>query len=91
MLQHEVAVRELGQKITRETEEEMSKAQRDYVLREQMKTIQRQLGEENPEQAEIEAFRRRLQKRRFRKRRGRKPNASCPGWSACRRPPRSMV
>lgn len=61
LLQHEVAVRELGQKITRETEEEMSKAQRDYVLREQMKTIQRQLGEENPEQAEIEAFRRRLQ------------------------------
>ncbi|MDC4226464.1 MAG: LON peptidase substrate-binding domain-containing protein [Candidatus Manganitrophus sp.] len=60
LLQHEVAVRELGQKITRETEEEMSKAQRDYVLREQMKTIQRQLGEENPEQAEIQAFRRRL-------------------------------
>lgn len=61
LLQHEVAVRELGRKITRETEEEMSKAQRDYILREQMKTIQRQLGEENPEQAEIEAFRRRLE------------------------------
>jgi ATP-dependent Lon protease len=61
LLQHEVAVRELGRKITRETEEEMSKAQRDYILREQMKTIQRQLGEENPEQAEIEGFRRRLQ------------------------------
>lgn len=60
LLQHELAVRELGKKITRETEEEMSKAQRDYILREQMKTIQRQLGEENPEQAEIEAFRRRL-------------------------------
>jgi len=61
LLQHELAVRELGKKITRETEEEMSKAQRDYFLREQLKTIQRQLGEENPEQAEIEAFRRRLQ------------------------------
>jgi ATP-dependent Lon protease len=61
LLQHEAAVRELGRKITRETEEEMSKAQRDYILREQMKTIQRQLGEESPEQAEIEAFRRRLQ------------------------------
>jgi len=60
LLQHEAAVRELGRKITRETEEEMSKAQRDYILREQMKTIQRQLGEENPEQAEMEAFRRRL-------------------------------
>lgn len=60
LLQHEMTVRELGRKITRETEEEMSKAQRDYILREQMKTIQRQLGEESPEQAEIEAFRRRL-------------------------------
>lgn len=61
ILQHELAVRELGQKITEETQEEMSKAQRDYFLREQLKTIQRQLGDENPEQAEIEAFRRRLQ------------------------------
>lgn len=34
LLQHEVAVRELGQKIASETQERMSKSQRDYVLRE---------------------------------------------------------
>ncbi|MFY9271122.1 MAG: endopeptidase La [Candidatus Manganitrophaceae bacterium] len=61
ILQHELAVHELGRKITRETEEEMSKAQRDYFLREQLKTIQRQLGEESPEQAEVRAFRRKLE------------------------------
>ncbi|WDT80211.1 MAG: LON peptidase substrate-binding domain-containing protein [Candidatus Manganitrophus sp.] len=91
LLQHEVAVRELGQKITRETEEEMSKAQRDYVLREQMKTIQRQLGEENPEQAEIEAFRRRLQEAPLPEEARKEAERELSGWSACRRPPRSMV
>src|SRR5581483_1880461 len=59
-LQHELTVRELGQKITEETQEEMSKAQRDYFLREQLKTIQRELGEESPERKEIETLRRRL-------------------------------
>ncbi len=45
-LQHELAVRELGQKITDETRERMSKAQREYYLREQLRAIQRELGEE---------------------------------------------
>ena len=45
-LQHELAVRELGQKITDETRERMSKAQREYYLRKQLRAIQRELGEE---------------------------------------------
>jgi len=65
MLQHELAVRELGSKITRETEEEMSKAQRDYFLREQLKTIRRELGEEDAEEAEIQTLRDRLQEVRL--------------------------
>ena len=36
LLQHELAVRELGQKITTETRERMTKAQREYFLREQL-------------------------------------------------------
>lgn len=65
MLQHELTVRELGRKITRETQEEMSKAQRDYFLREQIKTIQRELGEETSEQEEIRALRSRLKEARL--------------------------
>jgi ATP-dependent Lon protease len=46
-LQHEIAVRELGQKITKETAERLSKTQRDHYLREQLRSIQQELGEED--------------------------------------------
>ncbi|MFN8636539.1 MAG: endopeptidase La [Chloroflexota bacterium] len=46
LLQHELAVRELGQKITTETRERMTKAQREYFLREQLRAIRRELGDE---------------------------------------------
>ncbi len=60
LLQHEVAVRELGQRITSETQERMSKAQREYFLREQLRSIQRELGEEEG-RAETAELRRRLE------------------------------
>jgi ATP-dependent Lon protease len=59
LLQHEVTIRELGQRITSETQERMSKTQRDYFLREQLKAIQRELGEEDD--AELGELRRRLE------------------------------
>ena len=51
ILQHEIAVRELGRKIATETEVTMTKAQREYYLREQMRAIQKELGEEDSERA----------------------------------------
>lgn len=45
LLQHEVAIRELGRKIISDTQERMSKTQRDYFLREQLRSIQQELGE----------------------------------------------
>jgi ATP-dependent Lon protease len=45
LLQHELSVRELGRKITADTEERLSKAQREMLLREQLKSIQAELGE----------------------------------------------
>lgn len=51
LLQHELAVRELEQKITADTEEELTKRQREHLLRERMRAIQRELGEEDSEQA----------------------------------------
>jgi ATP-dependent Lon protease len=44
-LAHEKEVLSLGQKIQSEAKEEMNKAQRDYYLREQLKAIQKELGE----------------------------------------------
>jgi ATP-dependent Lon protease len=55
LLQRDLAVRELGRKITTETQERLSKTQREYYLREQLRSIQKELGEgeEADETAEL--------------------------------------
>lgn len=45
VLQHELAVRDLVQRITTQTAEEITKAQREHILRKHMESIQRELGE----------------------------------------------
>jgi ATP-dependent Lon protease len=59
-LSHEVQVLELRQKIASRAQTEMSKEQRDYMLRQQMRAIQEELGDKNPEKAELETLRQRL-------------------------------
>jgi ATP-dependent Lon protease len=59
-LGHEVQVLELRKKISTQVETEMSRQQRDYMLRQQMQAIQQELGEKTPEKAEIDELRRRL-------------------------------
>jgi ATP-dependent Lon protease len=60
-LTREVEIMELRSKIAAEAQGEMSKAQRDYFLRQQMKAIQKELGEdEGGERAEAEMLRERL-------------------------------
>jgi ATP-dependent Lon protease len=61
LLQKELAVRELGRKITSETEERLTKKQRDYYLREQLQSIQRELGEEDDTKSDVTALRRRIE------------------------------
>jgi len=56
-LTHEVQVLELRQKISSQAQSEISKEQRDYLLRQQLRAIQDELGEQSPEQAEIEVLR----------------------------------
>ena len=46
LLQRELAVRELGRKITTDTEERLTKRQREAYLREQLHSIQKELGDE---------------------------------------------
>ena len=59
LLNKEVEVLELGHKIQTEAQSEMEKVQRDYFLREQMKAIQRELGEGDEQTVEIESLRHR--------------------------------
>jgi len=61
-LSHEVNVAELRNKITEEARTEMSKDQREYLLRQQKRAIEQELGEKNPDQAEVEGIRERLAK-----------------------------
>lgn len=60
LVQHEMDVLALGQKIQTEAHGEMDKAQRDYVLRHQLKAIQRELGEENGQSIKIEEYRKKI-------------------------------
>jgi ATP-dependent Lon protease len=60
LLQRELAVRELGRKITSETQERLSKQQRDFYLREQLRSIQRELGEEEGADSQVSELRRRI-------------------------------
>jgi ATP-dependent Lon protease len=62
-LGREVEILQLRSKIASEAQTEMDKAQRDYVLRQQMRAIQKELGEdETGEAAETELLRERLEK-----------------------------
>ena len=60
-LAHELEIFELGKKIQTSAQEEMGKMQREYLLREQLKAIQRELGEESEEQATINELRRKIE------------------------------
>lgn len=59
-LTHELEILELGKRIQTSAQEEMSKMQREYLLREQLKAIQRELGEESEEQATANELRRKV-------------------------------
>src|SRR5947207_13583466 len=61
-MSHELEVLELGRKIQTQAEEQMGKAQREYFLREQLKAIQRELGELDSEHAELSELRERIEK-----------------------------
>ena len=59
ILNRELEVAELGSKIQNQVQSEMESTQREYFLRQQLKAIQEELGEADPEQAEITELRNR--------------------------------
>jgi ATP-dependent Lon protease len=61
ILNRELEVFELGTKIQSQVQSELEKGQREFFLRQQMKAIQEELGEADPEQAEMAELRQRLE------------------------------
>ncbi len=59
-LHREVELLELGKRIQSEAQENMSRAQREYFLREQLKAIRKELGEEDDEESEVNALREKI-------------------------------
>ncbi len=59
-LLHELQVLELRNQINVQAQGEMERQQREYLLRQQLRAIQEELGETNPEQADAEMFRKQM-------------------------------
>ncbi|SVA30045.1 uncharacterized protein METZ01_LOCUS82899, partial [marine metagenome] len=57
----ELEVLELGSKIQSEVQSEVGKSQREYLLREQMKAIQKELGETDDQTKEIEELKEKIE------------------------------
>src|SRR5215211_2636453 len=60
ILNRELEVFELGTRIQSQVQSEMEKGQREFFLRQQLKAIQDELGEGDPEQAEVNDLRERI-------------------------------
>jgi ATP-dependent Lon protease len=60
-LVRETEVLQIGQKIQNEARSEIDKVQREYFLREQLKAIQKELGERDEQAVEVEEFRKKIE------------------------------
>ena len=79
-------------KIHSRVQEEVDKSQREYFLREQMKAIQRELGETDPQTRDVVDLRERDRRSRACRRTSRRRRKrSCAAWSRCRRPRRKSA
>ena len=65
LLSREVDLSAMQAKIQSDVKDEISKSQRDYYLREQMRAIHRELGEMDEKAHEIEEYKRRIKKARM--------------------------
>ncbi len=62
LLNREKEIQELGNKIQSEIKDEMDKSQKEYFLRQQMKALQKELGEGDERTVEIEELAARIEK-----------------------------
>ena len=61
LLNNEIQIAQIRQEIQMKIRERIDKNQKEYILKEQLKLIQEELGEDNP-QSEIDEFRKKLEK-----------------------------
>jgi len=61
-LNREVEVLELGRKIQGQARDQMQKAEREYLLRQQLSAIRKELGEESDDGSEIKSLREKIEK-----------------------------
>jgi len=61
ILSRELEVLELGQKIRAEAQSDIEKTQREYFLRQQLKAIQKELGEEDEQGKEVNELREKIE------------------------------
>ena len=92
ILAREQEVAAIGSRIQSQVQSELDRTQREYVLRQQLKAIQEELGERDPAEAEVEELREQLARDHACPRRcAARSIASCRGWRSCRRPPPSTA
>ena len=65
VLEEEIRVLELEREVREEVREEVDKDQREFILREQLRTITKELGETSAQNTEISEFRERLEAGRY--------------------------
>jgi ATP-dependent Lon protease len=61
LLEHELSVRRLEQEVTSRTQQRMTKQQREHLLREQLRSIQSELGEDSEGGSETAELRKRVE------------------------------
>src|SRR5213082_569906 len=65
ILNREIELLELGHKIQSQVQSELNKNQKEFYLRQQLKAIQKELGEGDGKSAEVEELRRRVEEARM--------------------------
>ena len=63
LVNHQVDILELGNKIQSQVKDDMDKSQREYYLRQQLNAIRKELGEEDESKVEIEEYRTKIEKK----------------------------
>ena len=63
LVNHQVEILELGNKIQSQVKDDMDKSQREYYLRQQLNAIRKELGEEDESKVEVEEYRAKIAKK----------------------------
>ncbi len=63
LVNHQLSILELGNKIQSQVKDDMDKSQKEYYLRQQLKAIKEELGEQDETQVEIEEYRTKIEEK----------------------------